>query len=249
MRTALSLAILVFASGEASAQTTAAARKAAKELVEYLQTRFAREVAEEGAEKLEGRFAKAITKYGDDTAAAARKLGPRIALDGVQRHGADGAKILARFGDKGWRMMTANGPGTMQVYKNLGNEGVELMIRRHGEITAARLPDLAPAMKASGKSKELLAVLERYGDRACSFIWRNKGTIFGAAALTAFLANPKPYLDGLLTVAEAPMEQIASRTDWTTVILMATVLIAGIAALRMLVFRRPGMTRTAHEAA
>ena len=236
---AFSLAILALAAGEASAQS-AAVRKAAKELVEYLEKWFAREVAEEGAEKLEMRFAQVISKYGDDAAIAARKLGPKIALDAVQKHGAAGVRILSKFGDRGARLLGTEGPAAMRVFNHLGDEGVELMIRRHGELTAARLPDLAQAIKASGKSTQVLAVLEKYGDRACSFIWRNKGVIFSGAVLAAFLADPVPYFDGLKTVADVPMSHIAAGTDWTAVFLMMTLVAAGLAAFRMLILRRPG---------
>jgi len=238
-RAALSLAILALAAGNASAQA-APARKAAKELVEYLQTRFAREVAEEGAQKLESRFVKAISQYGDDVAGAARKMGPRIALSAVERHGADGAKILVKFGDNGARLLATDGRAAVHVFTSLGDEGVALMIRRHGEVTAARLPDLASAIAASSRQRDVLAVLDRYGDRACAFIWRNKGVIFGGAALAAFLANPVPYLDGVKELAGAPIEAIAGSTDWTAVFLVATLLAAGLAAFRMLILRRPG---------
>ena len=238
-RVALSLAIVLLAGGEASAQASSAARKAAKELMEFLRTRFAREVAEEGAEKVESRLAVAITKHGDDVAAAARRVGPRVTLSAAERWGADGAKFLSAFGDDGARLLATNGPGAMTVMKNLGEEGVDLMIRTNSGITARRLPDIAEAIKASGRSRDVLAVLEKYGDRACNFMWRNKGTIFAAAALTAFLANPAPYLDGVARLVEAPARQIAASTNWTAVLLVATGLVAGLAALRMFVFRRP----------
>jgi len=246
MRFAFSLAILVLASGEASAQS-AAVRKSAKELVEFLQKRFAREVAEEGAEKLEMRFAQVIAKYGDDAAAAARKLGPRVVLDEVQKHGAAGARILSRHGDQGVRLLATDGPAAMRVFNHLGDEGVELMIRRHGQLTATQLPDLAQAIRASGKSSQILAVLEKYGDRACSFIWRNKGVIFSGAVLAAFLADPVAYFEGVKKIAEAPLSHIAAGTDWTAVFLMMTLLAAGLAAFRMLILRRPGsVAKTAH---
>src|SRR5688572_15459281 len=121
MRVAFSLAILALAAGEASAQS-AAVRKTAKELVEFLQKRFAREVAEEGAEKLERRFAEAIMKYGDDAADAARKLGPRLTLDMVQKHGSAGARILSKFGDRGARLLVTDGPAARRVFRHLGDD-------------------------------------------------------------------------------------------------------------------------------
>ncbi|HKS17331.1 MAG TPA: hypothetical protein VJU16_08460 [Planctomycetota bacterium] len=245
VRIALSLAVLVLAAGEASAQSSAA-RRAAKELVEYLRTRFVREVAEEGVEKLEARFARVIDSFGDDAVKAARTLGPRLALDTVQRHGAAGIRILAKYGDKGARLLNTNPRGALQVMSSLGDEGIELMIRRHGEITAARLPDLAAQIGACGRPRDVLAVLERYGDRACAFLWKNKGVIFTSAALAAFLANPRPFLEGVRDIGKevvgAPIGAIAAATDWTAVFLVATLLAAGLAAFRMLILRRPAPT-------
>ena len=48
----------------------------------------------------------------------------------------------------------------------------------------------------SGRWTELLAVVERHGDRALSFIWRNKGALSVAAVLGTFLADPEVFLGG-----------------------------------------------------
>ena len=236
-RAVLSLAILAFLSGEASAQA-AAAKKAAQELVDALRSRFAREVAEEGSENLERSFASAIARHGDDVALAARKVGPRVALNAVQRHGAAGAGILARFGDDGARLLTLEAPAVLRVYSSLGDDGVRFMIRRHKSLSAARLPDLALPISRSGRAKDILSVLEQYGDRACAFIWKHKGVIFGSAALAAFLANPEPYINGIRPLAELPIARIAESTDWTAVFMMGTLLLAALAAIRMLLLRR-----------
>jgi hypothetical protein len=235
-RAALSLVVLALAAGEASAQS-AAVLKAARELVESLKSRFGREVAEEGAENLERRFAYEIHRFGDDAARAAQKVGPRFALKEIQRHGSAGARILSRWGDDGARLLSTDAAGAMRVYASLGEEGVAVMLRQHGKLTAARLPELAPAISKSGRTADVLAVLDRYGDRACSFIWRNKGVIFGGAVLAAFLANPVPYLDGVAKLADVPVGHIAASTNWTVVFLGAALLLAGLAAVRMLILR------------
>jgi hypothetical protein len=236
-RAALSFLILVLAGSEASAQSQAA-RKAARELMDFLRSRFAREVAEEGAERLERRFATVLDRYGNDAALAARKVGPKIALHAVTQYESLGARVLAKWGDKGARLLATEGPAARRVFQALGDDGIALMIGKHGTLTAARLPELAPAIASSGRGRDVLAVLERYGDRACAFIWKNKGVIFGTAALAAFLANPAPYLDGLKNIAEVPIGHIAAATDWTAVFLVATALAAGLAAFRMLILRR-----------
>ena len=48
----------------------------------------------------------------------------------------------------------------------------------------------------AGRHPEVLGVIAKHGDGAADFLWRNKGTLAGGAALTAFLADPEPFLDG-----------------------------------------------------
>jgi hypothetical protein len=61
---------------------------------------------------------------------------------------------------------------------------------------ARRLAILAEdgTLARSGRWGELLAVIERHGDRALSFIWRNKGALSVAAVLGTFLADPEAFL-------------------------------------------------------
>ena len=95
-------------------------------------------------------------------------------------------------------------------------------------------------LAAIGRTPELLAVIARYGDPAMDFIWRHKAVLAGGVALTAFLANPEPYLNGTNrlagTVAENVVrpavvaagnvaEEAAGFVRWTL-----TILIVGLAA-------------------
>ena len=63
---------------------------------------------------------------------------------------------------------------------------------------ARRLAMLAEdgARARSGRWGELVAVIERHGDRAMDFIWRNKGALAVATALGTFLADPEAFLGG-----------------------------------------------------
>jgi hypothetical protein len=63
---------------------------------------------------------------------------------------------------------------------------------------ARRLAILAEdgALARSGRWGELLAVIERHGDRALGFIWRNKGALAVATVLGTFLADPEAFLGG-----------------------------------------------------
>jgi hypothetical protein len=45
----------------------------------------------------------------------------------------------------------------------------------------------------SGRCNELLAVIERHGDRALDFTWRHKGALAVATVLGTFLADPEAF--------------------------------------------------------
>ncbi len=49
---------------------------------------------------------------------------------------------------------------------------------------------------------EIMSVVSKHGDRAVDFLWENRNTLAGGAALTAFLVNPEPFLNGTRDIAE-----------------------------------------------
>ena len=63
---------------------------------------------------------------------------------------------------------------------------------------ARRLAILAEdgALARSGRWGELVAVIERHGDRALDFVWRHKGALAVATVLGTFLADPEAFLGG-----------------------------------------------------
>jgi hypothetical protein len=63
---------------------------------------------------------------------------------------------------------------------------------------ARRLAMLAEdgTLARTGRWSELLAVIERHGDRALDFVWRNKGALAVATVLGTFLADPEAFLGG-----------------------------------------------------
>jgi hypothetical protein len=100
-----------------------------------------------------------------------------------------------------------------------------------------------------GHHEELLDVIERYGDRAMDFVWKNKGKLAVAAVMVSFLANPEPYINGVKDLAEAGIDgaanvastaveaagksaaqtagEVAARTNWTVVFITA-IIVAGV---------------------
>ena len=219
---------------------SAAARKAAQELVEAL--------GRETLEAAELRIARLVESYGDDATRAIRRAGaPAVAA--LETWGAPGARILARWGDDGLRLLASEGDAAVAVLARHGDEAVAFMMRHPGagrELIAhfgappartlatesvVTLNRLAEPIKASGRAAEIMGVVERFGDRACGFLWRNKGVVFGAALLGAFLADPQPYIDGAKTLIVDPASRAASeavgRANWTLIFLVLLLAASG----------------------
>ncbi|HZE96054.1 MAG TPA: hypothetical protein VE981_03420 [Planctomycetota bacterium] len=208
--------------------------------------RVAREVVDsfgrEAVEAAEPRVLRLVEAYGEEAGTVLRKVGPS-GVPVLERFGAPGLRILARWGDDGVRLLALEGETATAALARYGEEGVELMIRHPGigrdlltqlggqvlrtplktesMVTLGRLSD---PIRNSGRSAEILSVVEKYGDRACDFLWRNKGTIFVGALLATFLNDPKPYIDGVKQLVVNPASQLAheaaSQTNWTLVVIV-----------------------------
>ena len=240
--------------------------KAAKEAAEYITKKFSKEAAEQGVETLARKIETLAAKYGDDAIVAARKVGPR-AIHLVEEAGENGAqvvKLMARYGDDAVWVVTKK--NRMAIFLKYGDDAAEAMIKQ-GEIAEPLIESIgSPAVGALktistrngrrlamladdgtlaniSRTDELLGVVSRYGDKAMDFIWRNKGSLTVAAALTAFLRDPKPFIDGtkdLTTiVAENVAKPIASvpgqvaveaakGTNWTIVVVALIVAVGGL---------------------
>jgi hypothetical protein len=127
------------------------------------------------------------------------------------RHPGVGRDLLARFGEQALRT-------------RLTTESV---------VTLNRLAD---DIARSGRSAEIFGVIEKFGDRACEFLWRNKGTIFLAGVLVAFLHDPQPYLDGVKQLVVQPATEVArdaaGRTNWTAVVIVVVLIVSAYAGIR-----------------
>jgi hypothetical protein len=208
------------------------AAKAAREASEILLRKLGKDVAEEGAERLAGRIAAAAARHGDDVINAVRKAGPKALglLDEAGEQAPRVVKLLAKHGDEAAVVLSK--PGGMALLSSLGEEAVETLIR-HPNVAEPLLAHFGkPALDALGKleprngrrlamlfeggdlartggAKELVDVMARFGDKACEFIWKNKGALAVGATLTAFVANPEPFLDGTATLAETVGARVA----------------------------------------
>ena len=159
-----------------------------------------------------------------------KKLGRDVAEEGAERVATRFTRQAARLGDDGAAAILKHGTVGEQLIGQFGKEGAEALARvapRNGR----RLAMLA----AQGELKpELLQVVRRYGDEGCEFIWSHKGALSVGAALTAFVANPEPFINGTEklaeTVADAAVKPlalgVAQNTNWTAIGVMVTAIVA-----------------------
>jgi hypothetical protein len=243
--------------------------QAAKEAAEYLLRKFGKEAAEEGVEKLTTRIETLALKYGDDAVKVARQGGPR-ALRAVEKAGVQGAaatKLLAREGDKA--LWIVEHPERLKLLTTYGDDAATAMLKHKALAeplvsafqkpaaralaqldgrNARRLAMMADdgSLATIGRTDALLGVVGRYGNRAMDFIWKNKKALAATAALTAFLANPEPFIDGTVDlardfvrpVAETIGGEAAKRADWTWLGITAMVIFGCYAGMRFFVRER-----------
>jgi hypothetical protein len=251
--------------------------KAAREAAGYLIERFGKEVGEESVETLAERIGKYGARYGDDAIDAIRKAGPRAfkLLDDAGENAPDVVKLLNRYGNDA--IWVASKPRSLAIFVKYGDGAAEAMIKhpgvaepiieRFGQPAARAMQSVSSqnarriammaddgALKAIGKTDELLAVVGKYGDGAMDFIWRNKGALAVGATLTAFLANPQPFIDGTVDLSTSGIEAvakpvatgIANNTNWTVILLVVTAVASLFVGMRLWLRHRPmpGMTGT-----
>jgi hypothetical protein len=228
--------------------------------------KFARETGEETVESLTGKIAKLAAQHGDEAVEAVRRVGPRAfrLAEEAGEQGAKAVRLMARVGDEAAWVVSR--PRSMSLFARYGDEAADAMIR-HKQIAEPLIeaygPTAARALKAVdgqggrrlammlddgalariGRTDQLLGVVERFGDRALDFVWRNKGVLAGGAALAAFLSDPKPYLDGVVQLTGTVGAQVAEplkavsleaarSVNWTLVAMLLILLGAIWATMR-----------------
>lgn len=271
---AATLAVVACA-GTAQAQTRV---KAAREAAEWLFGRFGSK-AGRSVPELAGRIEAVAARHGDDAILAIRKGGPS-ACGLIEAAGPDGAKavrVLATHGELGASRVLSR-PAAMQQFLQHGDDAATALVRHPGVAEPLVARAGAPAVKAlaavdprngrrlnmlldgelaaAGRHPEVLGVVAKHGDRAVNFLWENKGALAAGAALTAFLANPEPFLDGTSKLAGTlshgvvtPVVQETGRAV-SNLIWGIVCLVAGLGAAGALVaVKKPGLVAAAVKAA
>jgi len=231
--------------------------KAATEAAEYVIKTFGKEAADQGVKNLAEQAERLAVKHGDEALTAFRKVGPQAVklIDDAGEQAPLAVKLLSQHGDEAAWLVSK--PDRLARVAQYGDDAAAALIK-HNQVALPLIDDLgkpaAQAMKALskqegrelamlasdgtlkqiGRTDELLAVVSKYGDKAMSFIWRNKALLIGGTLLASFLNDPEPYIEGIIKpVASIPGQvaaQAASSIDWTLIasiaILLAAVFIA-----------------------
>jgi hypothetical protein len=236
--------------------------RAATELAEGLVARFGSK-AGGSVSALTQKIESLAARHGEEALVAVRKVGP-TAFGLIEAAGADSAKavrVMALYGEKGAARVLSQ-PAAMRQYLRLGDEAAAALVKHPGIAETLLEKGGMPAVKAlekvtpqngrrlamllegelamAGKHPELLEVIAKFGDRAATFVWENKGSLAVGTALTAFVLNPEPFLNGTREIAKAVGESavrpiaeipgaavkgIVSSVNWTVVILVALAVI------------------------
>jgi hypothetical protein len=244
--------------------------KAAQEVAEAVMARFGARAAR-SLPALAQRIESFAAKYGEEALLAVRRVGPE-AFALVEQAGANGpraVRLLAQYGEEGAACVLRR-PRAMQQFLRYGEEAAAVLCRhpgiagglieKGGASAVNALAKVTPQgarrmamvlegeLQTAGKT-ELLGVVGKYGQKACDFIWENKGALAVGATLTAFVTNPEPFLNGAVkltgtvteqaanAVAKPLAEGVAKGTNWTVVILVALLLGGGLLAFRLGLFR------------
>lgn len=246
---------------------------AARESAEAVVRTFGKEAATGGIEKLAVRLESLATRYGDDALKAARRAGPRgvAAVESAGSRAPLVASLLSREGDRA--LWLVDDVRRLDLVAKYGDDATEALLK-HKSLAeplisqfdqvgakalsqldgqqARRLAMLAEngELAAIGQTPELLSVLSRYGDKGMDFVWRNKGALAATAALTAFLADPQPFIDGTRQLTQAVGEhviepsiatvarEIAPRIEWTWLALGVVAILAASGLLKFLMRQR-----------
>ncbi len=219
---------------------------AIRETAEVVLKKFGKGAAGQTVEELTEATTKAVARHGNDALPLLRKSGHAgfAALEEAGDKAPDILKLYARKGDEA--IWVISQPKKLAIFIKHGDSAADALLKHPGiadnligkygdnavgalnsvsRQSAQRLSMIADdgLLTATSRSSELLPIIQRYGDAAMDFIWKNKGALTVASALTLFLANPEVYISGAKSLVVDPIAgPIARSVNWTLIIIIAT---------------------------
>jgi hypothetical protein len=171
-------------------------------------------------------------------------------------------RLLAQHGEEATAAVLVKTRGVAEpAIESLGTPAVRAFQSVAKPQNARRLAMMAAEggeLAKIGRTPELLAVIEKYGDKAMQFIWRHKGALAVSTVLATFLIEPEAYISGakeltqvvasaaVKPLAEVPAiaakegaAEVARKTNWTLIFLAIIAVLTLLAAVRWRLFRWP----------
>ena len=242
--------------------------KVVQETAEFVMRKFGKTALKEGAETFAERLGKAATRHGDDLFKAVRKVGPKAIqyaddageqapriLSLLSKHGDDAAhwvilrpqamKLVSQYGDDTAEVLIRHKGVAEPLMEHLGKPAVEAL-QAVGPQGGRRLAMMADSgnLARIGQVPDVMNVIARYGDPAMDFIWRNKGPLAVGTTLTAFLAEPKAFIDGTTKLAgtvgsslvQPVVQETAKAFSWviSAIFLLLIITVGGVGYLACL---------------
>lgn len=197
--------------------------KAVKEAAEAVFREFGAK-AGKNVPAVASRIESLAARYGDDAVLAVQKVGPRAFAMASGPHAAHAVRILARHGEQG-AVRILSRPTAMNHVLKYGDDAAEALVKHPGvaeplisKTGQQAVTALSKVTQQNGRrlamlegnlaKPEVMAVVAKHGDRAVDFLWANRATLAGGAALTAFLVNPEPFLNGARDLAEVATDGV-----------------------------------------
>lgn len=220
-------------------------REVAEEGAEAFAKRLAMFGAQYGDEGL-----KAVQKAGPSAMKAATEAGefaPEV-LSLISKYGDEAfiaatdpqmLRLVRNLGDDAAEAAVRHGRVAVPICEEYGSAGAKALNQLSAQ-NGRRLGIMASdgTLKMIGKAEQVMGLLQRSGDKAAAFVWENKGSLAVATVALTFWATPDPFIAGTKKLIIDPMKNVASEleeeikkelgpnTDWTTVIVVLSLLSA-----------------------
>ncbi len=226
-------------------KSTSGVTKNADDIAELLMRKSAAKAAGI-SDDLAERLAPLAASHGNQLNEVTKKIGTGVfsILDDAGEHAPHALRMLSQHGDRA--ISLASRPEALKLVSRHGDEVAEALIKHPGvaETVIAKLgKSAAEAVQAleprsarrlalmhsggdldrMGQTEAILALIGRGGDRAMNFIWEHKGSLTVATTLTAFLADPEPFIDGSKDITIAALDNSAQAAGEFTQAVLAPV--------------------------
>lgn len=226
-----------------------AASAAAREVAEFVVGKFGKRAPTQTVDDVAAAVAAAAGKHGDDALPFLRATGHSglQALEAAGQKSPEVIKLFMKRGDDAVWLISK--PDRLAIFLKHGDNAADALlnhpgiaedlITKFGDDAARALNKVSESngrrlgileaegvLAATPRSAELLAVVQRHGDTAMDFIWKNKGALTVVTVLGGFLADPQAYFTGVKTLVVDPVaEHTLKSVNWTLVVLFVVAIV------------------------